>query len=554
MIVYSKYSNDRRPELMIRTDIVKEADGTKFVQKCAVSPAAAAHVEGLLDRYEALSRLYEGTRFLANKARRTENGIAFEFLEGQNLGDMAGAMNENDEALKALFSDYLAEVKKTADTSFAMTEDFAEVFGPAEAFAGRPAVSAANIDMILANIVVDGDRWHVIDYEWTFLFPVPVAYILWRIVHYFIGTDMMLEQRIGETLYEMAGLSPEDRALCDAMERRFQAYVDGSHKPLRMLYPDISYGFRPFGQLMNPAVTGVCSVKMETAAESIFEAPVGDGAVMCDSDENGSFVLLLDGARDRMVRLTFDEKPRAVIIDSLKVDGADSRDIQILSHAAVLAGRMAVLVGDKTDLAFTGWPMNARRVEIHFHVEQFTAPTVYHLGALMRDQLVGYAEQNAALLADRKKLNERIRFDEDQLEIRSEAALALSQTKLMKGYGKLKGGLSGVWSQLRPELPLEGSDIHYHIDETQTEGQDLVLKGWVLNKAFGREKLRITTGDGEPLGISVTRHDRPDVIAALSGDPFLSPGFEIRVSGGAGRKGLMLEIEDPRGHVRVPLS
>ena len=46
MIIFTKYSNDRRPELMIRTDIAEEG-GVRTVIKAAADPRAAAHINGL---------------------------------------------------------------------------------------------------------------------------------------------------------------------------------------------------------------------------------------------------------------------------------------------------------------------------------------------------------------------------------------------------------------------------------------------------------------------------------------------------------------------------
>lgn len=52
-----------------------------------------------------------------------------------------------------------------------------------------PFSKGVDIDLIFSNIMVQGNTWIVIDYEWTFDFPVPVDFYfgvrvkyIWRIM------------------------------------------------------------------------------------------------------------------------------------------------------------------------------------------------------------------------------------------------------------------------------------------------------------------------------------------------------------------------------------
>ena len=47
----------------------------------------------------------------------------------------------------------------------------------------------SNIDLVPANILILKDRQVVIDYEWTFDFPVPAGFILYRMIHYYLESD-----------------------------------------------------------------------------------------------------------------------------------------------------------------------------------------------------------------------------------------------------------------------------------------------------------------------------------------------------------------------------
>ena len=59
-------------------------------------------------------------------------------------------------------------------------ERYQKVFGEITLPVSVPFAKGVDIDLIFANIMVQGNTWTVIDYEWTFDFPVPVDFLLWR--------------------------------------------------------------------------------------------------------------------------------------------------------------------------------------------------------------------------------------------------------------------------------------------------------------------------------------------------------------------------------------
>lgn len=66
-----------------------------------------------------------------------------------------------------------------------MTEKFKEVFGDVTLPDGLMAREYSNIDLIFENVIL-GDKYTIIDYEWSFGFPVPVEYIMFRSVFTFM--------------------------------------------------------------------------------------------------------------------------------------------------------------------------------------------------------------------------------------------------------------------------------------------------------------------------------------------------------------------------------
>ena len=83
--------------------------------------------------------------------------------------------------LEELFFYYLKKVQNLHSTdTFIKTPEFVQVFGDAELTGEYSCAKMSNIDLVPANILILKDRQVVIDYEWTFDFPVPAGFILYR--------------------------------------------------------------------------------------------------------------------------------------------------------------------------------------------------------------------------------------------------------------------------------------------------------------------------------------------------------------------------------------
>ena len=155
----------------------------RLVRKVPLTREARGHVRRMAENFRLLTELYRDTRFRPNRMVMDQDAAVFEYLEGETLEERFDRTYQGMQSglAEALIS-FLREIDRTADGVFEITEEFRRVFGDAKPGEGLPSCSAANIDMVLNNIIADGDTWNVIDYEWTFPFSVPVAFIKWRII------------------------------------------------------------------------------------------------------------------------------------------------------------------------------------------------------------------------------------------------------------------------------------------------------------------------------------------------------------------------------------
>lgn len=212
-VVYAKFSNDRAPEWAIWTQIVRSAPNRLHVEKIPGTEAAYGHMRNTKRAYALLTKRYEGTKIEMNRCSEkdgnAENGLVFEYCKGVTLEAMLDTcLDRADvEGFKALVAEYMEWLR------------YGEVRD------GEGAVS--NIDFIFPNILVDGDKWHVIDYEWTFEKYVPAHQIAFRAFYNYTLGGGRREACRELLLKDVLGLSDGEIEKAVLAEQEFQRFING---------------------------------------------------------------------------------------------------------------------------------------------------------------------------------------------------------------------------------------------------------------------------------------------------------------------------------------
>lgn len=237
-IIYSKYSNERREKYNIRTDIVKDDAGYKYIVKAATNQESMPHIENLMNWYERLTAKYSDTIFVPNKAEVCEEGVKFEFLEGDALSEILDSYisKKNLDAFYQLIEQYVSEMKNAYGKKiFEKSKEFIEIFGDVELPDGLLGDTDFNIDLIFPNIIVKDDKWNVIDYEWTFACCIPLNYVIYRALSVFVYSVDQRMEHMGDEIFQRYGITEEEVAVYRQMELNFQAYVFGDRKNLNYI-------------------------------------------------------------------------------------------------------------------------------------------------------------------------------------------------------------------------------------------------------------------------------------------------------------------------------
>lgn len=208
---YVKYSNDRAREYELRTEILDTPEG-RLVRKIPLNEDAADHVRKMDHFYQLLKKRYEGSGLSINPCHLAADGsyAEFPFERGVTLEELLDRCLEKEdmEQFYRLFDKYLALISYREDAD------------------------VADYDLIFANILVDGERWTVIDYEWTVEKRIPSSEIAFRAVYCYVLEEEKRNKLDLDLLLDKLGISQGQAESYQEQEGAFQKQVTGKRKSM----------------------------------------------------------------------------------------------------------------------------------------------------------------------------------------------------------------------------------------------------------------------------------------------------------------------------------
>lgn len=256
-VIYTKYSSGRAPQFSIQTRIVRGTDGKNSLYKKAEYQKGEAHIRHIAEAGKRLSDFWKEKDVLkVNQCALENDRVMLEYLEGVTLEQELDRLLEQGETAQAAkrIRNAVQMIQESAPTeTFQMTSEFEQVFGSVAISSHEQAVSVADVDLIFSNLLHTGDdSWHVLDYEWTFFFSVPLNFILFRALHYYLeGASLRKPLKEQFDFYEEFGIGKAQQNLYEQMERNFQNYITAGSVSLGSLYHSMGKKAFPIGELLS---------------------------------------------------------------------------------------------------------------------------------------------------------------------------------------------------------------------------------------------------------------------------------------------------------------
>lgn len=224
-LLYCKVSAKRKRAFQIKTKIIKDGKSV-VVLKEPLNNMAKDHITGMKNKQLELKKIY-GDFCIDYKL--TEQGIVCPFYncDSSLSNKLIKALNSEDEKKIEEYIAFLRHVI-TGNTDnickFSVTDDFIRVFGNKYSNESAEAVRIANFDLQPDNILflIDGSV-KIIDYEWVFIFPMPVDFILYYSLRTF-ANFYNLTNKLHKLLY-VANINEKEIDMYEEMINEFYKYV-----------------------------------------------------------------------------------------------------------------------------------------------------------------------------------------------------------------------------------------------------------------------------------------------------------------------------------------
>lgn len=229
-ICYAKYNRTRAPKFQTKTILEKE-NGKKTIVKEAMNEEALEHIQSFQKKYQFIKQLYQNVEPVA--VTLTENSARFEYIDGQTIASVLSAcLNDKEKLLNEMkkYLDLYFQYEPEVLCNFEQTDEFQKVFG--EYSKNCQAVKIANIDEIFDNLVLKDGNCYLIDYEWVFDFPVPVAYIRFRtLLYFYVNNNAYIQHIISMDEYmKFFGFGENEQKEWMELEDHFQQYAHGKDR------------------------------------------------------------------------------------------------------------------------------------------------------------------------------------------------------------------------------------------------------------------------------------------------------------------------------------
>lgn len=246
---YAKYSNDRKREYKIRTEILpvalpvlearedapsrgkSAAPRQLAVRKSPLCPEAEEHIRNIEVAYRKLKDRYAGGELRINRCKLVESEqdspyIELEYIQGMTLSELLDACLERGdrEGFLQLFRKYLAML------------DY------------HSKMPVADFDLIFSNILLSvkdaakpfdaltNSVWTLIDYEWTFGKQVDTKELAFRAVYCYLLEDEKRNRMDLDSVLSELGVKDEEAEEYRAEEKAFQHFVTGKQRSMVELW------------------------------------------------------------------------------------------------------------------------------------------------------------------------------------------------------------------------------------------------------------------------------------------------------------------------------
>ncbi len=372
--VYSRHSTERDPAYQIRTDIIRDRNQNYKVIKVPFTGESVPHLLRMADAYDEIKEEFKGTSFkpCPVKKRFNEDGslkwLEFDYCKGRSMEEELKRLlngGQGEECVNAVVS-FAQAVRKTASRDFWATREFAEVFEITDLPEGLKSMMLTDVDLIFSNLIYS-NGWNIIDYEWVYEFPIPVDFVIFRAISYFLSSLGIDEPEEFGGIYQRVGIDASLIGKFYEMEQAFQRHIAGRHISLIGMYSIFG------GPNIHLEETLIKSRRLERPEKPRMYYDTGIGF-------NPGQSLLINAERDYEDRIMFDvripedsvgvridplDQKCLIRVEKLTIDGEKVQEF--LTNGTAIPGNVIIFNTEDPQLVFESVTPGAL-LHVEYHI------------------------------------------------------------------------------------------------------------------------------------------------------------------------------------------
>ena len=238
-VKFACYTNERKKEYQTKTSINKE-DNEKFVLKEYLNKQNRDYniFEKMIESFLILNKEYTNVNYVSPELNGDK--CIFEFIEGEAQDTILSKYVHDTEKLVLEIKNAVDKIYKYNEEftgEFKVTLEYEKIFGEDYPKTKEKALKVTNLDMTFENIIIKDSKAYCIDYEWIFDFPIPIEFVIYRMISIFYSKfNMYFSEKLNKTkLLIEVGVKEINIDVYNKMERKFSEFAFGKNNSMRYL-------------------------------------------------------------------------------------------------------------------------------------------------------------------------------------------------------------------------------------------------------------------------------------------------------------------------------
>lgn len=490
-IIYSKYSNDRSENYKIRTDIVVDENGKRYVVKSPLTEKCKAHMNAMYENYLGLTEVFRDTGIRMNRCEKIGDALEFEYLEGKTYEVYLDELLENEDAEGFIDAvrKYVDVIKSAATEDFVMTDTFRNMFGETPNFDGAKCLKVSDVDMIFPNLLIHknkengNEEWQVLDYEWSYRIPIPVDFIIYRAFHYYEAGQRHMRLKEICNLFRLFGMNKETCKTFEAMEAHFQNFLAKGNTPLWQMYHSIGKKlYFPAGEIADQRAE---SGKRQVHVIKNYKDPNRKAEYFLNPvPENGRISFDIPVDKDIETLVVYPAmRDCAVTVHTIHTVGFETEEVAFLRNGFTLDNKNIYYTSDAPYLLFTSFKEDVSAVHFELTVSYPHKEILYE-----NAELVDKVKKAEQAVNEQVQENRRQNAQYEELKAKYDKQYFVEKDKQaeidgLKGRLQILEGENGQLRAKQSELIREVQDVSARLDAQQHISNALVNSiSWKITK------------------------------------------------------------------------